>query len=131
MKGRCVKMAATTVLKYLPRKSVVPALTGTTKLVFFMLFTFASMITYDTRVLIGLMVVSFTAFKLSRIKIKEVSFILVFMLVFLFLNNFFIYLFDPNQGTQIYGTRTVLVKRFWGYDLTAVQLFYMANISLK
>lgn len=124
-------MAATTVLNYLPRKSVVHALTGTTKLVFFMLFTFASMITYDTRVLIGLMVVSFTAFKLSRIKIKEVSFILVFMLVFLFLNNFFIYLFDPNQGTRIYGTRTVLVKLFWGYDLTAEQLFYMANISLK
>ena len=55
-------------------------------LAFFLLFTFASMITYNTWVLLGLMVVSFVSFKLSRIKIKEVSFMLVFMLVFLLLN---------------------------------------------
>ena len=41
-------MAAKTVLNYLPRKSVVHQLTGTTKLAFFLLFTFASMITYNT-----------------------------------------------------------------------------------
>ena len=51
-------MAASTVLNYLPRKSVVHELTGTTKLVFFLLFTFASMITYDIRVLVILMAVS-------------------------------------------------------------------------
>ena len=39
-------MAATTVLNYLPRKSPVHALTGATKLAFFLLFTFASMVTY-------------------------------------------------------------------------------------
>ena len=41
-------MAANTVLNYIPRKSVVHDLTGTTKLAFFLLFTFASMITYNT-----------------------------------------------------------------------------------
>ena len=55
-------MAAKTVLNYLPRKSVVHDLTGTTKLAFFLLFTFASMITYDTRVLAVLMLFSFSAF---------------------------------------------------------------------
>ena len=45
-------MAANTVLNYLPRKSVVHELTGTTKLAFFLLFTFASMITYNTWVLL-------------------------------------------------------------------------------
>ena len=59
-------MAAKTVLNYLPRKSVVHQLTGTTKLAFFLLFTFASMITYNTWVLLGLMAVSFAAFKLSH-----------------------------------------------------------------
>ena len=124
-------MAAKTVLSYLPRKSVVHQLTGTTKLAFFLLFTFASMITYNTWVLLGLMAVSFAAFKLSHIKIKEVSFMLVFMLVFLILNDLFIFLFDPNQGTTLYGTRTVLCHLFWRYDVTAEQLFYMFNISLK
>ena len=46
-------MAAKTVLNYLPRKSVVHELTGTTKLVFFLLFTFASMMTYETVVLLS------------------------------------------------------------------------------
>ncbi len=43
-------------------------MTGTTKLAFFLLFTFASMITYNTWVLLGLMAVSFAAFKLSHIQ---------------------------------------------------------------
>ena len=124
-------MAASTVLYYLPRKSVVHDLTGTTKLAFFLLFTFASMITYDTRVLIILMAVSFGIFKFSRIKLREVRFMMVFMLVFLLLNNGFIYLFNPDQGTEIYGTRTVLFHLFWRYDVTLEQMFYMLNISLK
>ena len=124
-------MAANTVLNYLPRKSFVHSLTGTTKLAFFLLFTFASMITYDTRVLIGLMVVSFAAFKASRIKLREVRFMLVFMLVFLILNNVFIYLFSPEQGVEIYGTRHVIVTLFWRYTITWEQLFYTLNISLK
>ena len=37
-------MAAKTVLNYLDRDSVVHKMTGTTKLAFFLLFTFASMI---------------------------------------------------------------------------------------
>ena len=47
-------MAAKTVLNYLPRESVIHKMTGTTKLAFFLLFTFASMVTYDTRVLVVL-----------------------------------------------------------------------------
>ena len=102
-------MAANTVLNYIPRKSVVHDLTGTTKLAFFLLFTFASMITYNTWVLLGLMAVSLAVFRLSHIKLREVRFMLVFMLVFLALNDLFIF----------------------RYDLTAEQLFYMFNISLK
>ena len=124
-------MAAKTVLNYLPRESVVHKMTGTTKLAFFLLFTFASMITYNTWVLLGLLVVSLLAFRLSRIKFREVRFMMTFMLVFLLLNNLFIFLFDPNQGTTLYGTRTVLCHLFWRYDVTAEQLFYMFNISLK
>ena len=116
-------MAAKTVLNYLPRESVIHKLTGTTKLAFFLLFTFASMITYNTWVLLGLFAVSLAAFKLSKIKFREVRFMMIFMLVFL--------VFDPNQGTTLYGTRHVLFHLFWRYDLTAEQLFYMVNISLK
>lgn len=124
-------MAAKTVLNYLNRDSVVHKMTGTTKLAFFLLFTFASMITYNTWVLLGLFAVSLAAFKLSKIKYREVRFMMIFMLVFLLLNNVFIFLFDPNQGTNLYGTRHVLCHLLWRYDVTAEQMFYMLNISLK
>ena len=124
-------MAAKTVLNYLDRDSVVHKMTGTTKLAFFLLFTFASKITYNTWVLLGLFAVSLVAFKLSKIKYREIRFMMIFMLVFLLLNNLFIFLFDPNQGTNLYGTRHVLCHLFWRYDVTAEQLFYMLNISMK
>ena len=124
-------MAAKTVLNYLPRRSVVHDLTGTTKLAFFLLFTFAGMLTYDTRVLLGLLLVSLLAFKASRIRVKEVRFMLVFMLVFLLMNNFFVFVFNPNQGTEIYGTRHVLVNLPGRFAVTAEELFYLMNITLK
>lgn len=124
-------MAAKTVLNYLPRKSVVHALTGTTKLAFFLLFTFASMITYDTRVLVGLLAVSLVAFRLSRIRFREVCFMFVFILVFLLMNNFFVFLFNPEQGAEIYGTRHVLFALFGRLEITAEELFYLFNITLK
>ena len=124
-------MAAKTVLNYLPRRSVVHDLTGTTKLAFFLLFTFAGMLTYDTRVLLGLLLVSLLAFRASRIRVKEVRFMLVFMLVFLLMNNFFVFLFNPNQGTEIYGTRHVLVNLPGRFAVTAEELFYLLNITLK
>lgn len=55
------------------------------------------MITYNTWVLLVLFAVSLAAFKLSHIKYREVRFMMIFMLVFLVLNNLFIFLFDPNQ----------------------------------
>ena len=124
-------MAAKTVLNYLPRRSVVHDLTGTTKLAFFLLFTFAGMLTYDTRVLLGLLLVSLLTFKASRIRVKEVRFMLVFMLVFLLMNNFFVFVFNPNQGTEIYGTRHVLVNLPGRFAVTAEELFYLLNITLK
>ena len=124
-------MAAKTVLNYLPRKSVVHELTGTTKLAFFLMFTFASMLTYDTRVLIGLLLVSLAAFRLSRIRVREIRFMLVFMAAFLVLNNLFVFLFNPEQGTAIYGTRHVLLSLFGWIEVTAEELFYLFNITLK
>ena len=116
-------MAAKTVLNYLPRKSVIHRLTGTTKLAFFLLFTFASMITYNTWVLLGLFAVSIVAFRLSKIKLKEVRFMMVFMLIFLLLNNLFIFLFDPNLDIRSdRHIRTPFLFRHFihGFDQIAV-----------
>ena len=68
------------------------------------------MITYNTWVLLGLFAVSLAAFKLSKIKYREVRFMMIFMLVFLLLNNLFIFLFDPNQGNESVWNKACIVS---------------------
>lgn len=124
-------MAAKTVLNYLPRKSVVHDLAGTTKLIFFLLFSFASMLTYDTRVLFVLFILSFVLLKISKIKIREVAFMFTFLLVFLAMNNLLLFIFNPEHGPELYNSRTVLFHIAGKYDMTAEQLFYQFNVTLK
>lgn len=119
-------MAANTVLNYLPRESVVHKLTGTTKLAFFLLFTFSSMITYNTWVLLGLFIVSIAAFKLSKIRFREVRFMMIFMLVFLLLNNLFISATNPSEFAASLNSIGISYKV--GYSV-AIALRYIPDIQ--
>ncbi|UII55898.1 energy-coupling factor transporter transmembrane protein EcfT [Cytobacillus spongiae] len=121
---------AVEMLSYIERKSPIHALTGATKLLCFVIWSFAAMLTYDTRILLFLLVFSIVVFKLSKVKMKEVSFVLLFILIFLLINNIAIYLFSPQQGVAIYGTKHVLLGS-GHFALTAEQLFYLVNITLK
>ncbi|GFZ87650.1 ABC transporter permease [Compostibacillus humi] len=118
-------------LNYVDRKSPVHSLSGATKLILFILYSTAAMLTYDTRVLVGLFMLSIAAFIISKIKIQEVSFILIFILAFLLLNNIAIYLFSPQEGVKIYGTSHVLFDIVGRYNVTLEQLFYQFNVTLK
>ena len=124
-------MSKNAALSYLPRKSVVHGLTGTAKLAFFLLWSTAAMLTYDTRLLLAMTLGGMGLFALSRIRFSEVRDALLFMMVLVVLNLTALYLFAPDQGTQIYGTRTVLAHLFWRYDITVETLFYLANFFLK
>ena len=70
-------------------------------------------------------------FKVSKIRVKDISFMLGATLVFLVLNNLLIYLFSPEHGVEIYGSRTVLLEGIGRYTITAEQLFYHLNVVLK
>lgn len=124
-------MAKVAVLSYIDRKSVVHALTGTTKLVFFLAWSVAAMVTYDTRVLLCMLIGSLVIFRISKVKLKEVSVVLGLAAVFLLLNNLFVYLFSPEYGVGLYESRTVLFHIAGRYTITAQQLFYHFNMSLK
>lgn len=118
-------------LSYIKKDSPIHKLTGATKLICFLLWTIAAMITYDTRVLVGLFVVGIIAFKISKIKFKDVSFVLYFILFFLLLNALMIFIFSPYQGVDIYGSRTDLFHLIGPYTVTKEQLFYEFNVILK
>ena len=121
----------TEMLSYIKKNSPIHKLTGATKLICFLLWTIAAMITYDTRVLIGLFIAGIIVFKISKIKFEDVSFILYFILFFLLLNALLIFVFSPYQGVEIYGSRTDLFHLIGPYTVTKEQLFYELNVILK
>ena len=121
----------TEMLSYIKKDSPIHKLKGATKLICFLLWTIAAMITYDTRVLIGLFIAGIIVFKISKIKFKDVSFILYFILFFLLLNALLIFVFSPYQGVEIYGSRTDLFHLIGPYTVTKEQLFYELNVILK
>lgn len=122
---------AVEMLSYIEKNSPVHRLSGATKLIVFLLWSSAAMLTYDTRVLLFLFVISITIFWLSKVALRDVAFVLIFILIFLLLNNIAIYLFSPQEGVSIYGTSHVLFEIAGRYNVTLEQLFYQFNITLK
>ena len=120
-----------TMIGYSDIDSPIHKLTGASKLIALIIWAVASMITYDTCVLLGMFVISIIVFKISKVKFKQVSFVLYFILIFLLLNNIAIFIFSPYEGVQIYGSRNDLFKIAGPYTITAQQLFYQFNITLK
>ena len=124
-------MAKVAILSYIKRKSPVHELTGTTKLIFFLAWSVAAMVTYDTRVLVAMLLASVVIFKVSKIRIKDISFVLGLAAIFLLMNNLFVYLFSPEYGVGLYGSRTVLFTIAGPYTVTLQQLFYHLNMTMK
>ncbi len=119
------------ILSYEEKDTWIHRLSGVTKLVFFLLWCLVSMLTYDTRILVFMVVFSLIVFKISKTQWKQVGSVFKMVLFFLSLNVIAIFIFSPNQGTQIYGTRTVLFHIAGSYDLTKEQLFYELNVIIK
>ena len=118
-------------LSYEQKDTWIDRLTGVTKLMFFLLWSVVSMITYDTRVLLVMLFLSLVIFKISKISWRQIATVFKFIMLFLCLNLLMVYIFAPYQGTKIYGARTDLVHLFWKYTLTKEQLFYEFNILIK
>ena len=119
------------VFNYIHRKSPIHDLTGASKLIVLILWSLAAMTTFDTRLLIALPVISLILFIISGIKYKDVAFVINFTFVFMILNNLMIFLFSPEHGVSIYGTRHVIWNGIGRWVMTKEQLFYQLNVVLK
>lgn len=124
-------MAVNHLLTYEQKDTWIDRLCGVTKLIFFLGWSITCMLTYDTRVLVIMLISSLVLFAISKTSFRQVGTVFKFVLFFLTINVLAIYLFSPDQGTKIYGTRTLLTVATGKYALTAEQLFYEANIILK
>lgn len=116
---------------YIDRPSVIHRLTGACKLVCLITWSLAAMTSFYTPLLVAMTIASFILFRIAKLKVKDISFMLGVMAVYIAMNNVLIFLFSPSHGTSIYGTETVLFKIAGPYVVTAEQLFYHLNVILK
>ena len=115
---------------YIDRPSPVHRLTGATKLVCLVLYSVGAMITFDTRLVACLAVLSFLLLRISKIRLSDVSFLLKLTIFFMIFNNIVLFLFSPQYGVEIYGTKHILFGS-GRFTVTAEQLFYHLNQMLK
>lgn len=118
-------------LTYEEKGTWIHKLSGVTKLIFFLLWTLASMLSYDTRVLLAMVAGSLIIYKASKIQWSQVGTVLTFILIFLVINLIAIFIFSPYEGVNIYVSRTDIVHLFGNYWLTKEQLFYEFNVMIK
>ncbi len=121
----------TNLFNYIDRPSPIHRLTGASKLVCLLAWTLAVMTSFYTPLLIAMAIASIALFKISKLKVSDISFMLGLMVVYIVMNNLLIYLFSPDHGASIYGSETILLHLPAGYSLTAEQLFYHLNVVLK
>lgn len=118
-------------LGYHPGETMLHHLNATAKLIFLLLVSIACMTTYDTRFLIVISVLSLAMFKVANVKWYQVSFVIKFIVFFSVLNLLAVYIFQPEYGVQLYGTRHVIFAGWGRFTLTQEQLFYLFNLVLK
>lgn len=106
-------------------------LSGLTKLICFLLLTFAVMFSYDIRVILAAMAFSLWMLKLSKIKFAQIKLMLLYVAAFLLTNAVITFLFSPELGVSIYSTRHELFSLFGPYKVTSEQLFYQTTKLLK
>ncbi|SHH80699.1 energy-coupling factor transporter transmembrane component T family protein [Clostridium grantii] len=106
-------------------------LSGVTKLGSFLFLSFAVMFSYDIRVVLAIMLFSLGVFKVSKIKFSQVKAMLIYVLIFLVTNALITFLFEPEYGVKIYGTRHEIIHLVGRYRLTWEQLFYQNTKIFK
>jgi len=112
-------------------KTFLHALSGASKLIFFILVSVAAMMSYDTRFLLLVALASLMLFRVSEIRLKDISFVLAFAGTFAALNILMVYLFAPQYGVEIYGAKNLLWTGWGAYNLTLQELVYLLNLLLK
>ena len=116
---------------YIDRPSPIHRLTGACKLVCLITWSLAAMTSFYTPLLIVMLIAACLLFRIAKLKVKDISFMLALMGVYILLNTILVFLFSPDHGSSIYGTETVLFQLFGPYVVTAEQLFYHLNVILK
>ena len=119
------------IFDYVERDNWVFNLSGVTKLICFMILSGAVMFTYDLRTILVVMALSFTVLRMSGITFSQIKVMLWAVVLFLAMNFFLTYLFNPTYGVEIYGTCHELFRFSDRYIVTWEQILYQFSKFFK
>jgi energy-coupling factor transport system permease protein len=106
-------------------------LSGATKLLAFIGISIIAMASYDTSFTLAIVVLSLVLFQQAHIKWAQISLVVKIITAFSLLNLITVYIFSPEYGVSLYGTRHLLLGSGGYFTLTQEQLFYEFNLALK
>ncbi|MBR4669188.1 MAG: energy-coupling factor transporter transmembrane protein EcfT [Butyrivibrio sp.] len=118
-------------ISYEQKNTPIHKLSGLTKLVFFILWCLTSALTFDTRILILMIIIGVVIYWIADVKWKQVSGVFWAIMFFMVINLVCIFFFSPYEGCKIYDSRTDILHLFGNYTLTKQQLFYEFNVFIK
>ena len=121
----------TKLFDYVERHNFIYDLSGVTKFLCFMIAGAAVMFTYDIRVMVVVFVVSMIAFLLSQITFQQIRLMVIYVAIFMLMNILLTFLFHPQYGVEIYGTKHVIFSITERYTLTWEQLMYQGSKVMK
>lgn len=114
----------TKLFSYSQLDTFIHRLSGLTKLICFLLLTSSVMLTFDIRIIFGIMILSLILFRVAKIEFKKVKIMFIYVFIFLITNFFLTYFFSPTYGVEIYGSCHELFRISDRYIVTLEQLFY-------
>lgn len=111
-------MKKTKVFAYENKNTFVHRLTGVTKLICFLLLSFAAMLSFDIRVLACLLVFCFLIAYISKFSFKRYRLVIGYIIFFLAFNIVLTFFLSWDYGIELFGTR---------HDLFAIGPFVMTQ----
>ncbi|WP_035766430.1 energy-coupling factor transporter transmembrane component T family protein [Butyrivibrio sp. NC2002] len=118
-------------ISYDKKNTPVHKLSGVTKLLFLIIWCMTSAMTFDTRILVMMLIIGAVIYYVSKVEWKQVGSVFTAIMFFMVINLIFIYILAPFEGCRIYGSRTEIVHLAGNYYLTKEQLFYEFNVLIK
>ena len=120
------------VINFTPGATMMHKLTGGTKVLLFILFTIAIIVTFDVRVIACLAILPIIAIISMKPNYKPIRFMLVFMLITVgLIGSIMLLLVSPDAGLTNVGGSTVIWRLSENLFITRETLWYIFAITLK
>ena len=117
-------MKKTKLFAYVDGDTFIHRLSGVSKLICFLLLTFAAMLTYDIRMLIGLVILTMIFVKISGLSLRRYKWILGYLTFFMALNVILTFFLDPYWPCEVLGSRHDIYAFNENYVLTQEAIYY-------